>query len=181
MRVGSESHMSSTRDKRLPDTGTRRRVNVTPHVAISTATALNAERSAQRLKLALLTVRKEPLLNVEAASAHAHVAFDSLRKSNTFDSDAHGRLLAWGVSDLNESPSHALPSRRTSGVVSKRHMPPVALRRSPTSQTTTPPKFDWGPLPSVSPMKTISLDVRRRDQGSPKSLGGSWVMDDFRT
>jgi nucleoporin NUP159 len=182
LNVASALHLPSTRDKRLPDTRSKRPVNVTPHVAVSTATALNAERSAQRLKLALLAVRKEPLLNIEAALASAPVVFDSPRKPNKFDSDVQGQLLAWSIPDFRESPTHALPSRRSSGVVSKRHLPPVALKRSPASQTTAPLNFDWGPLPGVTPMETISADVRRKD-GRPqshKSLGGSWVLDDFK-
>ena len=39
--------------------------NVTPDVAVTTAATLNAERSAQRLKKPLLTVRVEPLLNIQ--------------------------------------------------------------------------------------------------------------------
>lgn len=44
----------------------RFRPEVTPSVAASTAAALNAERSAMRLKLALAKVRTTPLLNTQA-------------------------------------------------------------------------------------------------------------------
>ncbi|KAF7299422.1 hypothetical protein MIND_00892000 [Mycena indigotica] len=58
------------RDKRLPDpVGRQRPLNVMPDVAIPTAAALNAERSAHKLKRALLGIRKQPLLNTQAASA----------------------------------------------------------------------------------------------------------------
>ncbi|KAH9848407.1 hypothetical protein C2E23DRAFT_889067 [Lenzites betulinus] len=56
----------STRDKRLPDRAERIGREVTPNIAASTAAALNAERSAQKLKRALLKARKEPLLNTKA-------------------------------------------------------------------------------------------------------------------
>lgn len=65
--------MPGTRDARLPDQNSqlssRRPYNVTPHVAVTTAAALNAERSAERLKKALARVRKEPLLNMQAAAS----------------------------------------------------------------------------------------------------------------
>ncbi|KAI0648862.1 hypothetical protein C8Q79DRAFT_1064942 [Trametes meyenii] len=60
---------ASTRDKRLPDRNQRVGREVTPNIAASTAAALNAERSAQKLKRALLKVRKEPLLNTKAVDA----------------------------------------------------------------------------------------------------------------
>ncbi|KAI0833742.1 hypothetical protein BC628DRAFT_1492442 [Trametes gibbosa] len=59
----------STRDKRLPDRTERIGREVTPNIAASTAAALNAERSAQKLKRALLEARKEPLLNTKAIDA----------------------------------------------------------------------------------------------------------------
>ncbi|KAJ7914887.1 hypothetical protein B0H13DRAFT_1611176 [Mycena leptocephala] len=63
-------HAPGARDARLPDPVSRQRpLNVTPNVAVTTAAALNAERSAHKLKRALLHVRKEPLLNTQAASA----------------------------------------------------------------------------------------------------------------
>ncbi|KAH9902536.1 hypothetical protein C8Q73DRAFT_634146 [Cubamyces lactineus] len=60
---------STARDKRLPDRTDRVGREVTPNIAASTAAALNAERSAQKLKRALLSARKEPLLNTKAVDA----------------------------------------------------------------------------------------------------------------
>ncbi|KIK63689.1 hypothetical protein GYMLUDRAFT_40753 [Collybiopsis luxurians FD-317 M1] len=58
---------SSVRDPRLPTFTSRSRPSIlTPDVAVTTAAALNAERSAQKLKTMLLKARKEPLLNVKA-------------------------------------------------------------------------------------------------------------------
>ncbi|KAI0636172.1 hypothetical protein C8Q77DRAFT_1101977 [Trametes polyzona] len=66
---GKLAFSASTRDKRLPDRAERVGREVTPNIAASTAAALNAERSAQKLKRALLKARKEPLLNTKAVNA----------------------------------------------------------------------------------------------------------------
>jgi nucleoporin NUP159 len=63
------------RDPRLPDPP-KSAVSPTSQVAITTAAALNAERSAAKLKKALLAVRSRPILNTTAAHAEpAPVAF----------------------------------------------------------------------------------------------------------
>lgn len=64
-----------SRDKRLSESSVKKPSAVIPHVAVTTAAALNAERSAQKLKRALLAVRKEPLLNNKAASKPAPMSF----------------------------------------------------------------------------------------------------------
>ncbi|KAG1750246.1 hypothetical protein EDB19DRAFT_2022507 [Suillus lakei] len=64
-----------SRDKRLSESSVKKPSAVIPHVAVTTAAALNAERSAQKLKRALLAVRKEPLLNNKAASKPAPTSF----------------------------------------------------------------------------------------------------------
>ncbi|PIL29894.1 transporter [Ganoderma sinense ZZ0214-1] len=64
------SSSASARDRRLPDRNNQRvGREVTPNIAASTAAALNAERSAQKLKKALLSARKQPLLNTKAVDA----------------------------------------------------------------------------------------------------------------
>uniref|UniRef100_A0A0W0F345 Nucleoporin Nup159/Nup146 N-terminal domain-containing protein n=1 Tax=Moniliophthora roreri TaxID=221103 RepID=A0A0W0F345_MONRR len=74
------------RDPRLPDPIVRRPFNVTPDVAVTTAAALNAERSAHKLKTALLAARKEPLLNMTAVAAmkgsDVPVAFNTPQKKS---------------------------------------------------------------------------------------------------
>ncbi|KAF8882536.1 hypothetical protein BD779DRAFT_918412, partial [Infundibulicybe gibba] len=82
---GPTTPAAAARDPRLPDSVSRRPYNVTPHVAITTAAALNAERSAQRLKRALLVVRTEPLLNTAAAvrAAQTPVEFMTPKKSES--------------------------------------------------------------------------------------------------
>jgi nucleoporin NUP159 len=69
------SNVLGSRDKRLLESGVKKPAAVIPHVAVTTAAALNAERSAQKLKRALLAVRKEPLLNNKVASKPAPTSF----------------------------------------------------------------------------------------------------------
>ncbi|KAJ3867398.1 hypothetical protein EV359DRAFT_78647 [Lentinula novae-zelandiae] len=65
--AASTYNSPATRDPRLPSFSPRSRPSIlTPDVAVTTAAALNAERSAHRLKTMLLKARKEPLLNVKA-------------------------------------------------------------------------------------------------------------------
>jgi nucleoporin NUP159 len=170
--------MPVTRDKRLPDTVSKRPFNVTPHVAVSTAAALNAERSAQKLKRALLIACEQPHLNVKAASAPAApVAFNTPQRprpempspiamtgSNSFAIKNELQPLAWNDSDLLSSSSSSLPARRSAGAGFKHHMKPVVLRRNnPAGQSPPATNFDWGPLPTVIPMTTISADVRSKN------------------
>ncbi|KAF8150734.1 hypothetical protein B0H34DRAFT_801662 [Crassisporium funariophilum] len=165
---------SSPRDSRLPDAGARRPFNVTPNVAVTTAAALNAERSAQRLKRALLAVRKEPLLNIKAAVApKAPLAFKTPQKPSTSTSGFAFQTTPWtgslfGPPELAEPTSlpdwtlpednfnpnaTPLPQGRRGGKEQRKH-PSVPLKRSGGLPATAPmpspaaPSFDWGPLPS---------------------------------
>jgi nucleoporin NUP159 len=181
LNLNTPSLVTVTRDKRLPDIVSRRPFNITPNVAVTTAAALNAERSAQKLKRALLAARKQPHLNTKAAQAPApSIAFTPPRsmlpsglggpspigigaqRPMFDDSD----LL---FDDLSASPSPSpLPTRRTRTGV-KHHNKPIALTRTSANRgSPAATNFDWGPLPTVTPMTTISADVRRRD-----SPGGS--------
>ncbi|EPT01278.1 hypothetical protein FOMPIDRAFT_1048991 [Fomitopsis schrenkii] len=54
-------------DQRTTEDDAKQRAEATPNFAVSTAAALNAEMSANKLKRALLAARKEPMLNTEAA------------------------------------------------------------------------------------------------------------------
>ncbi|KAK7032888.1 hypothetical protein R3P38DRAFT_2919513 [Favolaschia claudopus] len=187
IKAGQRSNQPySTRDARLPDIATRQRpLNVTPHVAVTTAAALNAERSAHKLKRALLSVRKEPLLNTQAASAPPAVqAFKTPQKTGInlglgLNGSAPSTPPPPAMLDFDDfpednfNPSPILPTRRGAGGGSKtRISSSVPLRRSPAGQSTPspPPSFDWGPLPTFQkPASTIR---------SP-DLGGSWVTDGF--
>jgi len=152
LKVTSPSRGHSSRDSRLPDPA-KRPLNVTPHVAVTTAAALNAERSAQKLKRALLAVRKEPLLNTQAASAPSPP-----RAFSTPQKPVQGQLFPQTPSpplpveftfpEDNFNPSPPQPSpRRGAGAGTKRHSVPV--KRSPGQSSPSPlPAFEWGPLPS---------------------------------
>lgn len=159
-----------------PSIGRRRPYNVTPNVAVTTAAALNAERSAHRLKKALLSVRKEPLLNTKAVSAPlAPVAFKTPQKVSdkglfATQSSILGPLFgepatpaplisppsiplpAWNdlpEDDFNPTGPSPLQGRR--GATGQRKHQSVPLKRSNGSSAPLAPPpadFEWGPLPS---------------------------------
>ena len=171
--MGSAVKASATRDKRLPDR--RSPFTMTPHVATSTAASLNAERSALKLKRALI-VRKEPLLNTSA------LAFNAVRQEtvNIFpdcqlgldSATTYSQAPTWSMPqpELVESPSPptSLPTRRTGGSGTKHHSKPISFKRNiQAGQPSQAPSFDWGPLPSIMPMTTISVDLRKKDGESP--------------
>ncbi|KAF9463874.1 hypothetical protein BDZ94DRAFT_1282304 [Collybia nuda] len=162
----------TTRDPRLPDPISRRPYNVTPHVAITTAAALNAERSAHKLKRALLSVRKEPLLNVRAATAPAPpAAFNTPQKAlpgfGVGFATPPGPLFPktpevvntpnWTLPEDNFHPSTPPSGRRGAGAVKKHQS--VPLKRTPggTASPTAPPTFNWGPLPTFDKAPATSM------------------------
>ncbi|KAJ7678549.1 hypothetical protein B0H17DRAFT_1206784 [Mycena rosella] len=187
----------TARDARLPNPVTRQRpFNVTPHVAVTTAAALNAERSAHKLKRALLSVRKEPLLNTQAASAPpAPLAFQTPQRAGLGIGLGVGgpatpmRGLSLGLPGPSTPPQAYMPgfdfpeednfnpspppaTRRGAGGSGKTRISnSVPLRRSPGQPMATPsppPSFDWGPLPNFQKKPAVAAD-----------LGGSWVSDGF--
>ncbi|KAJ7116352.1 hypothetical protein C8R44DRAFT_792263 [Mycena epipterygia] len=189
---------AAARDARLPDPVTRQRpFNVTPHVAVTTAAALNAERSAHKLKRALLSVRKEPLLNTQAASAPpAPLAFQTpqragfgmglglggpvtpikgmLSSPGPF-TPPQSSMPGFDFPEDNFNPSPLPPVRRGAGGGGKTRISnSVPLKRSPGQSLATPsppPSFNWGPLPNFQ---------KKPPAASPEnSLSGSWVSDGF--
>lgn len=196
MKSSRSGHATSARDPRLPDPVSRQRpFNVTPHVAVTTAAALNAERSAHKLKRALLSVRKEPLLNTQAASAPpAPVAFNTPKSGFGIDLGLGGvpitpiRGLSFGspgaqtppmagfdFPEDNFNPSPPPPMRRGAGGGGgkSRISNSVPLKRTgiPSATPSPPPSFDWGPLPDFQ-KKTTPVSPQN-------SLSGSWVADGF--
>ena len=176
LNLSTPPHLGVTRDKRLPDIVSRRPFNITPNVAVTTAAALNAERSAQKLKRALVAARKQPHLNTKAAPASAPPIAFTPPKLGILPSRMRGpspiemvgqrpRIEDSDLSfdELSASPSPTPTRRGGTGV--KHHSKPVALRRSGANRGSPPAaaNFDWGPLPTVTPMTTLSADVRRRD------------------
>ncbi|KAG7089627.1 hypothetical protein E1B28_011292 [Marasmius oreades] len=136
------------RDPRLPEP-VRRPFTVTPDVAATTAAALNAERYAHKLKTALLSARKEPLLNTTAVTAmktmDIPVAFStpSGRPPGSnglqFNTPIQGPLFGStgeisGFEDFPEdhfNPSTPSGSSRRGGFARRNHPPAVTLRKSP--------------------------------------------------
>ena len=160
------SQAFSERDLRLSNQTKKPVVNMVPNVAVTTAAALNAERSAQNLKQALLAVRKEPLLNSTATPPLAGGA-TPLQKSNGsgagLSADQAATSLAAPLDppfSIGESPTSLFKARRTLGP--KLHSKPIPFKISPASSASSAPSaFDWGPLPSSAPMTTLSSDVRK--------------------
>lgn len=155
---------TSARDKRLPDKQGRR-LNVTPSVAATTAAALNAERSAYKLKQVLLSVRDKPLLNDKAAHVKpSRVDFQTPQKPG-----AGWVNSSWQIPQImpapftppGESPTSNSGSRRGGG--SKHHQKSAQLKRAPGDMLPSPSPapikagFDWGPLPTVGTKPTASL------------------------
>lgn len=122
------------RDSRLPDLPVLRKpINITPNVAVTTAAALNAERSAQRLKRALLAVRKEPLLNTKVATApSAPLSFKSPSKheSGLFGGEMSG-FEGLGGSLFSEPASKAPESDEKDWNLPEEHFDPSGPHGSP--------------------------------------------------
>jgi nucleoporin NUP159 len=165
---GSPSSTSSrARERDL----VRRPLDVTPHVASTTAAALNAEQAARRLKEALLAVRTEPLLNKQAVNARPALrVFDTPQKPDADLSSSRGSMSGRMFStpstlpplNVSDSAGRGVSpplGRRTS---QKHHAKSVTLKSTPTTGTTTKPSFDWGPLPGIKPMKMIPSDLRSK-------------------
>lgn len=152
----------------------RRPLDVTPHVASTTAAALNAEQAAHRLKEALLAVRTQPLLNTQAANARpAQRAFDTPQKPGadlgSSGTSASGGLLStpFKLPSLNtyDGPGKGASPPGSAGrrsVAPKHHAKSVTLRSTPTVGAAPKPSFDWGPLPGIKPMTTLSSDLRSK-------------------
>jgi len=168
--IDDPHNTSSPRDARLPDRTTRRPYNVTPTVASTTAAALNAEHSAHRLKKALLSVRKQPILNNKAASIPAPISVLRTPQKPTFfgvtlDADeAPPSIPEWNdfpsSDDFNPNASRELSrgaadrvtgqKRRTVAVAPKKTTVPIVPS---TPSAPVSPGFDWGPLAKV-PIQT---------------------------
>ncbi|KAK0495369.1 hypothetical protein EDD18DRAFT_1171899 [Armillaria luteobubalina] len=178
---------ASKRDPRLPEPLSRPRA-ILPQAAVTTAAALNAERSAQKLKRALLGLRKEPLLNQPKANAptppvaflSASQASGSTKESVVFNTPIkiEGPLFGKGGADDSsfgtgfEFPddddsfhlSTPVPTGRRGAGGGKKHG--GGFFKKGLSATVTPPKapsFDWGPLPAF-------------DYGKPGNSGSPLVM-----
>lgn len=149
----------------------RRPLDVTPHVASTTAAALNAEQAAHRLKEALLAVRTEPLLNKQAANARPALrAFDTPQKPDVDLASSGGSLDGGLLSTPSTLSRHNVQDSAGRGVsplpgrrgTQKHHAKSVPLKSTPTAGTTTKPSFDWGPLPGIKPMTMIASDLRSK-------------------
>ncbi|SJL00034.1 uncharacterized protein ARMOST_03346 [Armillaria ostoyae] len=180
--------LASKRDPRLPEPPSRPRA-VLPHAAVTTAAALNAERSAQKLKRALLSLRNEPLLNQPKLNAPTPpVAFLSASqasgstkegvvfntpikiegplfgKSSGADDSSFGTGFEFPDDDDSFHLSTPVPTGRRGAGGGKKHGGGF-FKKSPSAAVTPPkaPSFDWGPLPAF-------------DYGKPGNSGSPLVM-----
>jgi nucleoporin NUP159 len=161
---------SGTPSRRQERDVVRRALDVTPHVASTTAAALNAEQSAHRLKEALLSMRTEPLLNTQAAQAKpAPRAFDTPQKPSVLDpapsaSSSSSGLFStpFSLPPLSAASSSPPTSAGRRNNAQKYHSKSVPLKSAPTGATPPKPSFDWGPLPGIKPMTTLSSDLRSK-------------------
>lgn len=184
LKVGPSSSPSLSRDPRLPDRQ-RRNIAITPHVAVTTAAALNAERSAQKLKKALLKVRKEPILNVGAALAPPPPSeletpqklpaglgvFGPVSEPLFTPSGENGITIPdmnFNLPEDNFHPGTPLPSsRRGAGSNPKKHGS-VPLKKTSSGATQSPPLAAtpaadfWGPLPVFNnpPLNKLAAEVK---------------------
>lgn len=148
--------------------------DVTPNVAATTAAALNAERAAQKLKRALLDVRKEPLLNTQAADAvSVPMDFKTPQKLGAASSEAGPSTLTFNLDNLSfpilqtpppqkpswtlapfdddipesPSPEATTHARHRTQSGSKYHQRAVPLKKSPAA---TPSNVGTSPSPATS-------------------------------
>lgn len=200
MDLSSSSGRSSRqdRDPRLPDPvpqGSTRAI--TPNVAVTTAAALNSERSAQRLKKALLAARKEPLLNSKVSpsagfglGAGAPVAFNTPARvpaqaqGLTFNTPIpmNGLFKASPNMNLTNFPEDSFsptgfstPTKRGAGGI-KKHSGPVPLKKSGASSPSPEPNkgslVPGSPSFDWGPLPTFNQLARPVDNGfQPISLG----------
>ena len=145
-------------------------LNVTPNVAITTAAALNAERSAQKLKKALLASRTQPLLNTSAVVKTSVVevpksVFALPPAPATPMMSFPLSLPAWTPpppSGFAGPAMHDLSlSRNRPGL--KHHQKPIALKKNPSpAGSTTPPSslFEWKQVEPVKPVSSLPFAIR---------------------
>ena len=178
--------LPSQGDPPLPGSDSRRPFDVTPHIAVTTAAALNAERSAQKLKRALLAARKEPLLNEKAAQAPparktfktpqriagppGDLGFKTPVSGPLFPTETTETPIAdWSFPETNFNPSPSPPTRRGSART-KMHATNAPLKKSTGSSQPQPATFDWGPLPTFNeqpPLAGMELPIKLAPKNPP--------------
>ncbi|KAG8212928.1 hypothetical protein J3R82DRAFT_11286 [Butyriboletus roseoflavus] len=163
----------------------KRPLNVTPNVAITTAAALNAERSAQRLKKAMLASRTQPLLNTTATASPIPTSFQTPQKAAVVKPDVKTPdvKVPEGVFILPSTPmsfpsalpaswtppppiefgspaTHDIsPSRTRCGI--KHHQKPIMLKKNASPGGSTQPlPFEWKPVEPIKPVSSLPFAIR---------------------
>ncbi|KAF9046803.1 hypothetical protein BDZ89DRAFT_1033594 [Hymenopellis radicata] len=146
----SSKTSATYRDPRLPDA--KSSPLTVPYEAVTTAAALNAERSAQKLKHALLGLRQQPLLNEPKTAASPPLAFlSSSQTSGSPGGVAFNAPLSVPSSLFSDDDFHLNTYTSTSKVRTKeRKHSSVPLTKKGDAPSPSP-SFDWGPLPQYGP------------------------------
>ncbi|KAJ7337476.1 hypothetical protein DFH08DRAFT_812812 [Mycena albidolilacea] len=158
MKGSHRNGRASARDPRLPDPVTRQHpFNVTQYVAVTTAAALNTERSAHKLKRTLFSVR--------SGWYPCAAGVQSTPKSGSWSGFRAGWRRVPSTPPQSNMPEFDFPEDNFNP------SPPLAISPAGYSTPSPPPSFDWGPLPTLQKKPTPV---------SPEnSLSGSWVSDGF--
>ena len=158
-----------TRDSRLPNA--RRPYSSFSYGQLTATNALNGERSAHKLKLALLSVRQQPLLNRNATTAPAApLAFTTPTKLvkagpqspslgfdlKPFSTSETAQSLAFNPGALDGAP-HDMGMRRRAGSrgTTKGNRSPNSGIFSTSVPSPPAPPFDWGTLPIIPQKKSL--------------------------
>ncbi|KIJ52655.1 hypothetical protein M422DRAFT_26225 [Sphaerobolus stellatus SS14] len=161
---------------------------VAPPYANLAAAALNSERSSLKLRNTLLNARKRPLLTTRVVDykapepEHPHVKEIKIeeavqRPTDLFAPESPTPASSFRNRDAQESPlaSHGGGGRSRK---ERLHASAVQFKNVPSPPQSSKPAFDWGPLPGVTPMITLSSDVRgtrgRRRSSTDDSEQWQW-------
>lgn len=136
--------------------------SVAPPFASLAAAALNSERSALKLRDALLTARKRPLLTMATMKPEdldpLDISFPNPPPEWQLPPMTQTGLgLSFPPPVTVSTPMAGSASRRRG---SEKKPNAVTLKNSPVfAPDGSKSDFDWGPLPGVNPMTTISNNV----------------------
>ncbi|KAL5526008.1 hypothetical protein ACEPAG_7346 [Sanghuangporus baumii] len=166
-RIENGSRSLSQSDDKDDDREPTSRPQVTPFIAASTAAALNAERSAMRLKNALLNARKTPLLNTQASQPGRRVlTLDDLMRQGSGIGNASTLSELPAELGLSSDPL-GTPEQEDTGSESQRrpprhfaHAKPVKLGKTQSPVPSSIAAFSWGPVPKANPVSSLPFEIK---------------------
>ena len=160
--VSANGHGSGLNaDTGVPPSSGRFRTEVTSSIAASTAAALNAERSAMRLKLALARNRTTPLINRRAVDLPSgrvpNLAQKSIVQDEPFSPCAFSPNSSPSSAETSPTNQRQIYGRTTRHSV---HAKAPQLGRTHQKVPSDIANFSFGPLPGAKPMECLPSDVR---------------------